>query len=83
MSVFRPCAGKKVCIENNTHCLACGRKLETIARTRKLIDELANLALEENYENIEAFMEYVGAKTIKKYSHQQNQETRPVIGIPG
>lgn len=73
MQKFRPCAGKKVCIENDTHCISCGRKLETIARTRKLIDELASLVLDEDYSNIETFMEYVGTKTIKKVKHQRDQ----------
>ena len=52
-NVFRPCAGKNVCIENKTHCLSCGRKLTTIAKTRKLIEELANLALKEDYNNVD------------------------------
>ena len=73
MQTFRPCAGKKVCIENASHCLSCGRKLETIARTRTLIDDLANLIMDEEYSNIEAFMEYVGAITIKKVNHHRKQ----------
>ena len=73
MQTFRPCAGKNVCTENATHCLACGRKLEIVARTRSLIDDLTSLILDEEYSNIEAFMEYVGTKTIKKVKHQRGQ----------
>lgn len=73
MQTFRPCAGKKVCIENETRCLSCGRNLDTIARTRALIDDLASLVMDEEYSNIEAFMEYVGAKTIKKVKHRREQ----------
>ena len=73
-NVFRPCAGKNVCIENKTHCLSCGRKLTTIAKTRKLIEELANLALKEDYNNVEEFMEYIGIKAGKMVRHQQNKD---------
>ena len=75
--VFKPCAGKNVCMENKTHCLACGRKLETIAKTRKLIDELAKFALKEDYNNVEEFMEYISSKAGKMVRHQQDkgQET--------
>jgi hypothetical protein len=73
-NVFKPCAGKNVCIENKTHCLSCGRKLETIAKTRKLIEALANLALEEGYNNAEEFMEYIGRKAGKMVQHQQSKD---------
>lgn len=66
MQTFRPCAGKKVCIENNTHCLACGRKLDIIARTRNLVDELVALAIEEDYSNVDEFMNYVSMRVEKK-----------------
>lgn len=66
MQPFRPCAGKKVCVENNTHCLACGRKLDVIARTRNLVDDLVALALEEDYSNFDEFMDYVSMRVEKK-----------------
>lgn len=72
-NAFKPCAGKNVCIENETHCLSCGRKLETIAKTRKLIEALANLALEEDYNNVEEFLEYIGRKAGKMVQHQQSK----------
>jgi hypothetical protein len=75
MQTFRPCAGKKVCIENNTHCLACGRKLDIIARTRKLVDELVELALEEEYSNVDEFMYYVSMRVEKKISKHREDNT--------
>ena len=77
MQTFRPCAGKKVCIENNTHCLACGRKLDTIARTRKLVDELVELALEEDYSNVDEFMDYVSMRVEKKILKQREDNAVP------
>lgn len=74
MQIFRPCAGKKVCTENETHCLACGRKLETITRTRKLVDELVELALQEDYGNVDEFMAYVSKRVEKKIHHQREQD---------
>ena len=73
-NVFKPCARKNVCIENKTHCLSCGRKLETIEKTRKLIGALANLALKEGYNNVEEFMEYIGKKAGKMVRHQQGKD---------
>lgn len=70
MQTFRPCAGKNVCSENDTHCLACGRPLEAIVRTRQLVEELAALAKQENYENPHDFMAYVSKRVLKKLEHQ-------------
>jgi hypothetical protein len=73
MQEFRACAGKNVCSENDTHCLACGRSLEAIARTRQLVDELVEFALAEDYGNVDDFMAYVSKRVAKKIQHQKEQ----------
>lgn len=81
MQTFRPCAGKKVCIENATHCLACGRKLNVIARTRNLVDDLVALALEEDYINVDEFMDYVSMRVVKKVlKHRDDNSAVPEAG---
>jgi hypothetical protein len=72
MQTFRPCAGKNVCRENETHCLACGRRLDTVARTRELIEGIVNLSLEENYGNIDDFLDYVNRRVKKKIAHYRD-----------
>ena len=74
MQIFRPCAGKNVCSENETHCLACGRTLESIAHTRQLVDQLVTFALQEDYSNIEDFMAYVSKRVGKKIQHARDAE---------
>ena len=71
MQTFRPCAGKNVCTENETHCLACGRPLDIIARTRELVDEIVNLSLEEDYSNIDDFLAYINKRVKKKIAHHR------------
>lgn len=75
MSQFKPCAGKTACRDDNTTCLVCGRSLETIEATRRLIDGLAELALAEGYENVDEFAAYVAAKVAKKVRHRQASAT--------
>ena len=72
MQAFKPCIGRDSCLDFKGYCLACGRKLETIERTRKLIDELASIALAEEYSNIYAFMEYIAKIAAKKVASRRN-----------
>jgi phosphoribosyl-dephospho-CoA transferase len=71
MSLFTPCKGKTACRDDGRQCLVCGRSFEEIARTRELIDALANLACEEGYDNIDEFAEYVAHKLAKKIRHRR------------
>jgi hypothetical protein len=66
---FRPCLGQTACTEGGTHCRACGRSFEEIERTRVLIQGLTDLALDQGYDNVEAFADYVGRRIVKKVAH--------------
>jgi len=71
MPQFKPCAGKTACRDDNVNCLVCGRGLEAIEETRRLIDGLAELALAQGYDNVEAFADYVAGKVVKKVHHRR------------
>lgn len=71
MSQFKPCAGKTACRDDNVTCLVCGRSLQAIEATRKLIDGLAELAMAEDYENVDEFAAYVAAKVVKKVQYRR------------
>ncbi len=78
MSEFKPCAGKTACRDDNVNCLVCGRSLQSIETTRRLIDELAELALEQDYRNVDTFAAYVADKLIKKVNYRRGlAEARP------
>ncbi len=66
MTAFRPCLGKTACTEGGDDCRACGRSFEEIERTRQLVNGLARLALEMDYDNPRAFADYVARRLVKK-----------------
>jgi len=70
---FVACIGKEHCTEGGTHCRACGRSHEEIARTRALIDAIAGYALEMDFENYGEFIGYVGSKSLKKVRYALKQ----------
>ncbi|MDD4880361.1 MAG: hypothetical protein PHR30_14580 [Gallionellaceae bacterium] len=72
MSLFKPCAGKTACRDDNVNCLVCGRSLEAIEATRRLIDGLAELAMSQGYDNVDEFAGYVAAKVVKKVRHRRD-----------
>ncbi len=71
MKVFSPCRGKTACRDDGTTCLTCGRDLQEIEATRRLIDGLAGLAIDQAYENVNDFMAYVAGKVEKKVRHRR------------
>jgi hypothetical protein len=71
---FRPCLGKTACAEGGTHCRACGRSFPEIDRTRELVDELASLVLEMDYDNPEDFASYVAQRILKKVARERAPE---------
>lgn len=75
MSLFKPCAGKTACRDDNVNCLVCGRSLAAIEATRRLIDGLAGLAMAEGYDNIEEFAGYVAEKVVKKVRHRRAESS--------
>lgn len=72
MSLFTPCKGKHACVEKGDLCLSCGRSLHEITRTRRLIDELSELALEMDYSNLDEFADYIGSKISKKVRYRRD-----------
>lgn len=74
---FTPCLGKQACRDGETHCLTCGRSHEEIARTRGLLDELTQFALQCNYSNMDEFANYIARKLVKKIKHQRELESKP------
>lgn len=71
MKRFQPCLGKTACRDDGQRCLTCGRDFGEIERTRALIDALAELALDQDYENVAEFTAYVAGKVAKKVKHRR------------
>jgi predicted Fe-S protein YdhL (DUF1289 family) len=61
---FSPCTDN--CTYDGTHCQGCGRAHEEIAETKRLVMEVVNFALEQEYENIEDFSNAIGQSILKK-----------------
>lgn len=71
MSAFKPCQGKTACRDDGERCLTCGRSFAEIEQTRSLIDALAELAVDQGYDNVEEFASYVAEKVVKKVRHRR------------
>jgi len=66
---FKYCISRNACTEDGSHCRACGRSHEEIAKTRQQISELTNFILEMDYDNVDEFMDYLRLKVGKKIIH--------------
>lgn len=71
MAIFKPCISRLACTEVGTHCKSCGRPIEYVNRTRQLINELTQLALDADYANTDDFLNYVHSKTRKKINSRR------------
>lgn len=71
MKTFTPCKGKTTCRDDGEKCLVCGRGLQEIEDTRRLIDALADLAISHEYQNIGEFAAYVIDKVEKKVRNRR------------
>lgn len=78
MTRFTPCKGKNACRDDGTTCLTCGRSLNEIEETRRLIDALAELAIAQQYENVDEFVSYVAGKVESKVSYRKKNGTVPL-----
>jgi hypothetical protein len=76
MRQFTPCKGKTACRDDGEKCLVCGRGLQEIEDTRRLIDALAELAISQDYENLGGFAAYVADKLEKKIRHRRESDDR-------
>jgi len=72
--MFHSCKGKTLCAENEAGCRTCGRSLDEICTTRRLIDELASFIVDMDYVNMNDFMLYVASKVSKKVAHLDGQK---------
>ncbi|MGA7178027.1 MAG: hypothetical protein WBX11_00370 [Thiobacillaceae bacterium] len=75
MRQFTACKGKTTCRDDGERCLVCGRGLQEIEDTRRLIDALATLAIAHDYENLREFTAYVAEKVEKKVSYRRGGES--------
>lgn len=73
---FVSCKGKTACQENESLCRTCGRSLEEIYGTRKLVDELVQFTQKMAYENSDMFLEYVANKAAKKIHYLKEVEDK-------
>ena len=73
MKQFTPCKGKQFCRDDGNRCLSCGRQLDEIVWLRDLIDQLASLANEYNYDNLEEYAAYINTKVIKTIRYRREQ----------
>lgn len=71
---FTPCRGKTACRDDGLVCLTCGRTLAEVETTRRLIDALADLAIQHDYGNVDEFAAYVAGKVGKKVRHRRDGE---------
>jgi hypothetical protein len=74
VTAFTPCQGKAACRDDGRRCLTCGRGFDEITRLRDLIDGLAELAIEQGYDNVEEYAVYVAEKVGKKVRYRREQE---------
>jgi hypothetical protein len=74
MTIFRPCQGKTACRDDGSRCLTCGRTLEEIAGLRSALDQLANLAVEYDYRNVDEFAAYVERKLVKTIAYRRQEQ---------
>jgi hypothetical protein len=74
MTLFNPCQGKSACRDDGTRCLTCGRDLQEIERLRGLLDQLASLAMDYDYENVEAYAGYISRKLIKTIRYRRDSQ---------
>ena len=72
MKAFTPCRGKTACRDDGNVCLTCGRGLQEIEATRRLIDDLAELVIGYEYDNPAEFAAYVASKLEKKVRHRRD-----------
>jgi predicted Fe-S protein YdhL (DUF1289 family) len=70
---FTPCLSKSLCTEDGTHCRGCGRSHEEIARIRELTASVAQFMAQMNYENPEAFTQYLADKALKKLNARRSR----------
>ena len=72
---FVRCKGKQYCVEDEQGCRTCGRSPTEMAATRDIIGAIADLTIEQGYENDEEFVTYLAEKALKAIRHRTNTDT--------
>ncbi len=67
--LFKPCISRNACNDNGERCLACGRTLDEVTKTKQLVDNVFNFIQEMEYDNSDEFMDYLSRKIAKKIAH--------------
>ena len=67
---FNRCRGKMFCRDDGEKCLVCGRTLEEIAKTKALIADTAQAAVDLGYANFQEFLDYLAEKASKKIEYE-------------
>jgi hypothetical protein len=75
MARFTPCQGKTACRDDGERCLTCGRSFEEITRLRDLLDQLAGLALDYQYDNIPEYSAYIARKLEKTMAYRRRESS--------
>jgi len=73
MGAFKPCQGKSACRDDDIRCLTCGRELDEIVWLRDLMGQLADLAIEYDYGNIDDYAGYVARKLEETITHRRQE----------
>lgn len=81
MTRFNPCQGKTACRDDGTRCLTCGRSLEEIAGLRSALEQLADLAIEYDYRNVDEFAGYVANKLAKIIVYRRQETDASTHGM--
>ncbi|MES9965662.1 MAG: hypothetical protein ABW088_15520 [Sedimenticola sp.] len=71
MGKFVPCQGKHACRDDELRCLTCGRGLNEVEKLRHLMDQLASIAIDYDYENVDEYSCYVARKLKKMIAYRQ------------
>lgn len=64
------------CRDDGKRCLTCNRSFDEITRLRELLDQLANLALDYDYENSADYSAYVARKLDKIIAHRRQEASQ-------
>lgn len=73
---FTTCVNRTACTEDGTHCRACGRSHEEIARLRQLTDAVTAFAIDMDYDNMDDFLHYLTGKVNKKVKAVRDERPR-------
>ncbi|MFC1311962.1 MAG: hypothetical protein G8D81_00740 [gamma proteobacterium symbiont of Clathrolucina costata] len=71
MEKFVPCQGKSACRDDGIRCLTCGRGVHEIEQLRHLMNQLASLAIDYDYENVDEYSSYVARKLEKMITYRR------------